>query len=102
MRITRSAVVVVVAAAALSGSFVPSQTLAEAHSATRPTQQTTTTSQISLDAVTAQAANEAGLVQVCLAGLHDADAHARYAATAAAHPAIAAQIGPDCAIEGVA
>ena len=49
-----------------------------------------------MGAVVAQAADEAALVQMCVAGQHDADAHARYESAAAAHPALAQQLGTDC------
>jgi hypothetical protein len=53
-------------------------------------------SPLSTDAVAINAATRAGFVQMCLDGLHDPSALARYRAAAAAHPTIAADLTEDC------
>jgi len=55
-------------------------------------------SNVSLDAVVAKAADKAGLVMMCERGRLDPTAESTYQATAAAHPDLAADIGPDCRI----
>ena len=49
-----------------------------------------------LDAAVAQAADKAALVMMCERGQLDPSAESRYLATAAAHPDLAGDIGPDC------
>jgi hypothetical protein len=52
----------------------------------------------SLDAAVAKAADKAGLVMMCQRGQVDPSAESTYQSTAAAHPDLAADIGPDCRI----
>jgi hypothetical protein len=55
-------------------------------------------STLSLEAAVAKAADKAGLVMMCQRGLLDPKAESTYVATVAAHPDLAADIGPDCRI----
>jgi len=48
------------------------------------------------DAIAIDAAAGAGLVQMCLDGLHGGSAYATYWAAAAAHPTIASDVTGDC------
>jgi hypothetical protein len=61
----------------------------------------TSSSTSSLDAAVAKAAAKAGLVTMCERGQLDSDAESTYEATAAAHPDLAGDIGPDCRIATV-
>ena len=81
--------------AAVSGSFLLSQALADTSSPIKPSPAASTTQPSSGD-VSIRAATLAGLAQMCLDGQHNAYAHARYEATAAANPTVAQQIGADC------
>jgi hypothetical protein len=54
---------------------------------------------VSMDAVVARAADKAGLVMLCEKGRLDAAAEALYRATAQAHPDLAVDIGSDCRVE---
>jgi len=51
-----------------------------------------------LDAVVAKAAAKAALVMMCQRGQLDPNAESTYLAAAAAHPDLAADIGPDCRV----
>ena len=51
-----------------------------------------------LDAAADKAAAKAGLVMMCQRGQLDPKAESTYQATVAAHPDLAADIGPDCRI----
>ena len=97
MRVARIVTIAAIGIAALPGSFLASQTLADADS-TQPSTPPATTAQVSLDTVATQAAAEAALVQMCRDSQHNPDARTRYATTAAAHPETAQQIGPDCVL----
>jgi hypothetical protein len=49
-----------------------------------------------MDELVAQAADKAALVQLCVDGLGDPEAAARYQQAQAAHPVLAEGIGPHC------
>jgi hypothetical protein len=73
--------------------------LAEPVSSSRPTAVSTTTALLlPPDAMVARAADRAALVRLCLDGLQDPAVGAYYRAAAAAHPTLAAGIGPDCSL----
>jgi hypothetical protein len=92
----RRLITIAVAGATLSvGAYAATQATAAPSTSQQPAR-TTSTVAPPLDAVVVQAADEAALVQQCVAGQRDPDAHARYEATAAAHPALAQQLGADC------
>src|SRR3954471_15793497 len=95
MKITRSVTVALVGVAAVSGSFLLSQALADPSSPPRPSPAASTPQHSSAD-ISIRAASLAGLAQRCLAGRQNADAHARYETTAAANPTVAQQISADC------
>ena len=95
MKITRSVTVAVVGVAAVSGSFLLSQALADTSPPLNPSPAASTTQHSSGD-VSIRAATLAGLAQMCLDAQHNTDAHARYETIAAANPTVAQQIGADC------
>ena len=72
--------------------------LAEPVSSSHRTAVSTTTALLPPGAMVARAADRAALVRLCLDGLHDPAAGAYYLAAAAAHPTLAAGIGPDCSL----
>ena len=72
--------------------------LAEPVSSSRRTALSTTTVPLPPGAMEARAAARAALVRLCLDGLHDPAVGAYYRAAAAAHPTLAAGIGPYCAL----
>jgi len=86
-------VATVAVAAGLAGSgFLFSQ----AWSNPAPAPPTSTAPPVVIDGVAARAADKAALVMMCEAGQRDAAANATYRAAVAAHPDLAADIGPDC------
>ena len=72
--------------------------LAEPVSSSRRTAVSTTTVLLPPGAMEARAADRAALVRLCLDGLHDPAVGAYYRAAVAAHPTLAAGIGPDCSL----
>jgi|SRR5262245_12177124 len=72
--------------------------LADPVSSSRRTAVSTTTAPLPPGALEVVAADRAVLVRLCLDGLDDPAVGAYYRAAAAAHPTLAAGIGPDCAL----
>jgi hypothetical protein len=72
--------------------------LAQPVSSSRRTAVSTTTVPLPPGAMEARAADRAVLVRLCLDGLRDPAAGAYFRAAAAAHPTLAAGIGPDCSL----
>jgi hypothetical protein len=72
--------------------------LAEPVSSSRPTAVSTTAAVLPPGEMVARAADRAALVRLCLDGLQDPAVGAYYRAAAAAHPTLAAGIGPDCSL----
>lgn len=72
--------------------------LVEPVSSGRPAALSTTTAPLPPGAMEERAAARAALVRLCLDGLHDPAVGAYYRAAAAAHPTLAAGIGPYCSL----
>ncbi len=96
MTITRKLAVVAVGAGLAASGLLLTQASSDKASSPAVELISPTTSPLSTDAVAINAATRAGFVQMCLDGLHDASAQAKYRAAAAAHPTIAADLTADC------
>lgn len=72
--------------------------LAEPVSSSRSTVLSTTTAPLPAGGMEAHAAARAALVRLCVDGLHDPAVGAYYRAAVAAHPTLAAGIGPYCSL----
>jgi hypothetical protein len=95
MTITRKLAVAAIGAGLAASGFL----LTQASSDKRPSpadELISPTSPLSSDAIAINAATRAGFVQLCLEGLHDGSAYAKYRAAAAAHPTMAAGLTADC------
>ena len=98
MTITKSLAVVFVGAGLTASLLLLGQTWADTGSSPAPAPASTAAYSVSVDAIAPQAADRAALLQLCIAGQGSAEALAHYRQAAAAHPADAVHIGPDCTI----
>jgi len=100
MTITKSLGVVVVGVGLAASVLLLGQTWADSDSSPAPTPAPASTGAGSepVGAIPLQAADLAGLVQLCIASHDSAEADAFYRQVSAAHPEESARIGPDCTI----
>ncbi len=95
MAITRNLAVVAVGRGLAASGFLLTQVSSDKTSA-RADDLILPTSPLLSDAGVINAAARAEFVQLCLDGLHDGSACAKYRAAAAAHPTIPADLTGDC------
>ena len=95
MTFTRKLAVAAFGAGLAASGFLLTQVSSD-NASSRADELTSPTSPLSSDAIAIDATARAGLVQMCLDGLHDGSAYAKYRAAAAADPTIGADVTGDC------